>query len=81
MDDRTTRHEGYVLSIKQRNQIGQAFGWAKTIGSMAQMGRKSLHRAYAVLSGFPEGSASGSFEFVLWGAKCRKAPRQSVGHG
>ena len=36
IDGRTTRHEGYWLSIKHRKRIEEAFGWAKTIGGMAQ---------------------------------------------
>lgn len=33
---RTTRHEGFALSIKHRKRIELAFGWAKTLGGMAQ---------------------------------------------
>jgi hypothetical protein len=36
IDGRTTRHEGYAQSIKHRKRIEEAFGWAKTIGGMAQ---------------------------------------------
>ena len=36
IDGRTTRHEGYALSLKHRKRIDEAFGWAKTIGGMAQ---------------------------------------------
>jgi len=36
IDARTTRHEGYALSIKHRKRIEEAFGWAKTVGGMAQ---------------------------------------------
>lgn len=36
IDGRTTRHEGYALSIKHRKRIEEAFGWAKTVGGMAQ---------------------------------------------
>ena len=36
IDGRTTRHDGYALSIKCRKWIEEAFGWAKTIGGMAQ---------------------------------------------
>ena len=35
IDGRTTRHEGYALSIKHRKRIEEAFGWAKTVGGMA----------------------------------------------
>ena len=30
IDGRTTRHEGYALSIRNRKRIEEAFGWAKT---------------------------------------------------
>lgn len=36
IDGRTTRHEGYGLSLKHRKRIEEAFGWAKTVGGMAQ---------------------------------------------
>ena len=31
-----TRHAGCALSQKRRKKIGEPFGWAKTIGGMAQ---------------------------------------------
>lgn len=36
IDDRTTRHDVYVLSIKHRKRIEEALGGAKTVGGMAQ---------------------------------------------
>lgn len=36
MDGRTTRHDGYALSLKHRTRIEEAFDWAKTVGRMAQ---------------------------------------------
>ena len=36
IDGRTTRHDGYALSLKHRKRIEEAFGWAKTVGGMAQ---------------------------------------------
>jgi transposase len=44
IDARTTRHEGYVLSIKHRKRIEEAFGWAKTVGGMAQTVYRGLER-------------------------------------
>ena len=44
IDGRTTRHEGYTLSIKQRKRIEEAFGWAKTVGGMAQTVYRGLER-------------------------------------
>ena len=44
IDGRTTRHEGYALSIKHRKRIEEAFGWAKTIGRMAQTVYRGVER-------------------------------------
>ena len=44
IDGRTTRHEGYVLSIKHRKRIEEAFGWAKTVGGMAQTVYRGVER-------------------------------------
>ena len=44
VDARTTRHEGYALSIKHRKRIEEAFGWAKTIGGMAQTVYRGIER-------------------------------------
>ena len=40
VDGRTTRHDGYEISIKKRKQIEECFGWMKDIGLM----RKLRHR-------------------------------------
>lgn len=47
IDARTTRHEGYALSIKHRKRIEEAFGWAKTVGGMAQTVYRSVERVRA----------------------------------
>jgi len=44
IDGRTTRHEGYDLSQKHRKRIEEAFGWAKTIGGMAQTVYRGVER-------------------------------------
>ncbi|MDP5305643.1 IS5 family transposase [Paracoccus spongiarum] len=44
IDARTTRHKGYALSIKHRKRIEEAFGWAKTVGGMAQTVYRGLER-------------------------------------
>ncbi|QYO68706.1 IS5 family transposase [Leptolyngbya sp. 7M] len=44
IDGRTTRHEGYALSIRHRKRIEEAFGWAKTVGGMAQTVYRGLER-------------------------------------
>ena len=40
LDGRTTRHPGYVLSLRIRQRIEEAFGWAKTVAGL----RKARHR-------------------------------------
>ena len=44
IDGRTTRHEGYGQSQKHRKKIEEAFGWAKTIGGMAQTMYRGVER-------------------------------------
>ena len=44
IDARTTRHEGYALSIKHRKRIEEAFGWAKTVVGMAQTVYRGVER-------------------------------------
>ena len=44
IDGRTTRHEGYALSIRNRKRIEESFGWAKTVGGMAQTVYRGLER-------------------------------------
>lgn len=44
IDGRTTRHEGYDLSLKHRKRIEEAFGWAKTVGGMAQTVYRGIER-------------------------------------
>ncbi|MBI1403284.1 MAG: IS5 family transposase [Porphyrobacter sp.] len=44
IDGRTTRHEGYALSQKHRKRIEEPFGWAKTVGGMAQTVYRGVER-------------------------------------
>jgi transposase len=44
IDGRTTQHEGYTLSQKHRKKIEEAFGWAKTVGGMAQTMYRGVER-------------------------------------
>lgn len=44
IDGRTTRHEGYALSIKHRKRSEEAFGWAKTVGGMARTVYRGVDR-------------------------------------
>lgn len=50
IDKRTTRHEGYALSLRVRKRIEEAFGWAKTIGGIAKLKVKGLARAEAAFT-------------------------------
>ncbi|MFC3632246.1 IS5 family transposase [Paracoccus angustae] len=47
IDGRTTRHKGYDLSLKHRKRIEEAFGWAKTVGGMAQTVYRGVERVRA----------------------------------
>jgi transposase len=40
IDDRTTRHAGYAMSLKVRKRIEETFGWIKGVGNL----RKTRHR-------------------------------------
>jgi transposase len=40
IDGRTTRHEGYRISLRKRKLVEEVFGWMKTVGLM----RKTRHR-------------------------------------
>jgi transposase len=44
IDGRTTRHAGYALSQKHRKRIEEPFGWAKTVGGMAQTMYRGIER-------------------------------------
>ena len=44
INGRTTRHDGYALSLKHRKKIEEAFGWAKTVGGMAQTVYRGVER-------------------------------------
>jgi len=44
VDGRTTRHPGYAISQKRRKKIEYPFGWAKTVGPMAQTMRRGVKR-------------------------------------
>lgn len=47
IDGRTTRHAGYALSQKRRKKIEEPFGWAKTVGGMAQTAYRGTERVRA----------------------------------
>jgi len=43
IDERTTRHPGYVISQQKRKRIEEIFGWLKTVAGL----RKTRHRGAA----------------------------------
>lgn len=47
IDGRTTRHEGYAISQRCRKKIEEPFGWAKTVGPMAQTMLRGVKRVGA----------------------------------
>ena len=47
IDERTTRHDGYGMSITRRKMIECIFGWGKQHGTM----RKTKHRSIARVAG------------------------------
>jgi len=47
IDGRTTRHPGYAVSQKRRKKIEEPFGWAKTVGPMAQTMMRGVKRVGA----------------------------------
>ncbi|QRZ13262.1 IS5 family transposase [Paracoccus methylovorus] len=47
IDGRTTRHPGYAKSQRRRKKIKEPFGWAKTIGGMAQTMYRGIERVRA----------------------------------
>jgi len=46
IDGRTT-HSGYAMSQRHRKKIEAPFGWAKTVGGMAQTVHRGLDRVRA----------------------------------
>ncbi len=50
MDGRTTRHPGYAISQRIRKRIEEGFGWAKTIGGIAQVKVRGLAKITAAFT-------------------------------
>jgi len=44
IDERTTRHPGYAVSIRIRKRIEEAFGWAKTVAGLRKMRHRGLRK-------------------------------------
>ena len=49
IDGRTTRHEGYRISMQKRKRVEEPFGWGKTIGLIRQVKVRGLARVNAVM--------------------------------
>lgn len=47
IDGRTTQHPSYAVSQRRRKKIEEPFGWAKTVGGMAQTVHRGLDRVRA----------------------------------
>jgi transposase len=44
VDERTTRHEGYKMSLRIRKRIEEIFGWIKTVGGGRKLRYKGIAR-------------------------------------
>ena len=42
IDGRTSRHEGYTISMKVRKRVEEPFGWSKTVGPLRQVKVRGL---------------------------------------
>lgn len=50
IDCRTTRHEGYRISLKIRKRVEEVFGWLKTIGCLGKLHHRGIDRVSAVFT-------------------------------
>jgi transposase len=50
IDGRTTRHEGYTISLRIRKRVEEVFGWMKTIGCLQKLRHRGQQRVDAVFS-------------------------------
>jgi transposase len=50
IDERTTRHVGYQISVRVRKRIEQCFGWAKTIGQLSNVMVRGLDKVDQLLT-------------------------------
>ena len=44
IDERTTRHPGYLISQKKRKCVEEIFGWLKTVGGLRKLRHRGLER-------------------------------------
>jgi transposase len=50
IDARTTRHEGYGVSLRMRKRVEEVFGWLKTIGCLRKLHHRGCDRVDAVFT-------------------------------
>jgi hypothetical protein len=44
IDQRTTRHTGYLISQQKRKRVEEIFGWLKTVGGMRKLRHRGVER-------------------------------------
>ncbi|MCK9404764.1 MAG: IS5 family transposase [Chitinophagaceae bacterium] len=44
LDKRTTRHEGYEVSLRKRKRVEEIFGWGKTVGLIRKLKVRGLEK-------------------------------------
>ena len=50
IDRRTTRHQGYSVSLRIRKRVEEVFGWLKTVGCMRKLHHRGCDRVDAVFT-------------------------------
>lgn len=50
IDARTTRHEGYEVSLRVRKRVEEVFGWLKTVGCLRKLHHRGCDRVDAVFT-------------------------------
>ena len=50
IDGRTTRHEGYAVSLRKRKRIEEIFGWLKTVGCLRKIRYRGVSRVRWIFS-------------------------------
>lgn len=50
IDARTTRHEGYDVSLRVRKRVEEVFGWLKTVGCLRKLHHRGCERVDAVFT-------------------------------
>jgi hypothetical protein len=53
IDERTTRHPGYAVSMRKRKRVEEIFGWLKTGGPDAQAGARRVSPGASMPLGAP----------------------------